>query len=95
MTTGAAFTLLALIQLWRLAVEGMQILAINGVAYDADVLKDAVRAAQANGAPIELIVQNGDRFLIVNIDYRGGLRYPRLERDASVPARLDEILTPR
>jgi hypothetical protein len=33
--------------------------------------------------------------MVTNIDYRGGLRYPRLERDASVPARLDDILTPR
>ena len=41
------------------------------------------------------IVKNGDRFMVTNIDYRGGLRYPRLERDASVPARLDDILTPR
>ena len=75
--------------------EGMQILAINGLAYDADVLRDAIRAAQGTGTPIELIVKNGDRFMVVSIDYRGGLRYPRLERDASVPARLDDILTPR
>ena len=75
--------------------EGMEILAINGIAYDSDVLKDAIRAAQASGTPIELIVKNGDRFTVASIDYRGGLRYPRLERDASVPARLDDILTPR
>ena len=75
--------------------EGMEILAINGIAYDAGVLKDAIRAAQASGTPIELIVKNGDRFMVTNIDYRGGLRYPRLERDATVPARLDDILTPR
>jgi hypothetical protein len=73
----------------------MEILAINGIAYDAEVLKDAIRAAQASGTPIELIVKNGDRFMVASIDYRGGLRYPRLERDASVPARLDDILTPR
>ena len=75
--------------------EGMQILAINGIAYDADVLKDAIRAAQGSGTPIELIVKNGDRFMVANIDYRGGLRYPQLERDTSVPARLDDIFKPR
>jgi hypothetical protein len=31
----------------------------------------------------------------VRIDYHGGLRYPRFERDASVPAHLDDILTPK
>ena len=75
--------------------EGMQVLAINGVAYDADVLKDAITAAKSSHAPIELIVKSGDRFVVVNIDYHDGLRYPHLERDASVPSRLDDILTPR
>ena len=75
--------------------EGMQILAINGVAYDADILKDAITAAKSPGSPIELILKRGDRYLVANIDYHGGLRYPHLERDTSAPARLDEILTPR
>lgn len=75
--------------------EGGEILAVNGIAYDADVLKDAIRAAHSGTAPIELIVKNGDRFRVVNVDYHGGLRYPRLERDASVPDRLDDILSPR
>ncbi len=75
--------------------EGMQILAINGAAYDADLLKDAITAAKNPGAPIELILKRGDRYLVANIDYHGGLRFPHLERDSSAPARLDEILTPR
>jgi predicted metalloprotease with PDZ domain len=75
--------------------EGMRIIAINGVAYDADVLKDAVAAAKNPGTPIELIVKHGERYLVVHIDYREGLRYPHLERDPSVPARLDDILSAR
>lgn len=75
--------------------EGTRILAINGIAYDAGVLQDAVRAAQSGNSPIELIVKTADRYRVVDIDYRGGLRYPRLERDPSVPARLDDILSPR
>jgi len=76
--------------------EGDQILAINGIAYDADVLKDAIRAA-AGGTkpPIELIVKSGDRFKVARIDYHDGLRYPHLERDASEPARIDDILAAR
>jgi predicted metalloprotease with PDZ domain len=75
--------------------EGAQILAINGIAYDADVLKDAIRAAHGTQAPIELIVKIGDRYLVANVDYHDGLRYPHLERDTAEPARLDEILAAR
>lgn len=75
--------------------EGAQILAINGIAYDADVLKDAIRAAHGTQAPIELIVKIGDRYLVANVDYHDGLRYPHLERDTGEPARLDDILAAR
>ena len=75
--------------------EGMQILAVNGVAYEGDVLADAIRTAREPGSRIELIVKSADRYMVANIDYHDGLRYPHLERDATVPARLDEILTPR
>jgi predicted metalloprotease with PDZ domain len=75
--------------------EGAQILAINGIAYDADVLKDAIRAAHNTQAPIQLIVKIGDRYVVANLDYHDGLRYPHLERDSAEPARLDEILAAR
>src|ERR1700683_970406 len=76
--------------------EGDQILAINGITYDVDVLKDAIRAA-AGGTkpPIELIVKSGDRFKVAHLDYHDGLRYPHLEREASEPARIDDILAAR
>jgi predicted metalloprotease with PDZ domain len=72
--------------------ESAQILAVNGAAYGAEVLKDAIRSAKGTALPIELIVKTGDRYRVVAIDYHDGLRYPHLERDAAVPARLDEIL---
>ena len=75
--------------------EGAQILAINGIAYDADVLKDAIRAAHGRPEPIQLIVKIGDRYMVANVDYHDGLRYPHLERDTAEPARLDEILAAR
>jgi hypothetical protein len=40
-------------------------------------------------------VRNGDHYRTVRLDYHGGLRYPRLEREATAPARLDQIFTPR
>jgi predicted metalloprotease with PDZ domain len=75
--------------------EGARILAINGIAYDADVLKDAIRAAHNGKEPIQLIVKIGDRFMVANLDYHDGLRYPHLERDTAEPARLEEILVAR
>jgi predicted metalloprotease with PDZ domain len=75
--------------------EGAQILAINGVAYSADVLKDAIRLAHDTKSPIDLIVKTGDRFTLASLDYHEGLRYPRLERDSSEPARLDDIVAAR
>jgi hypothetical protein len=54
-----------------------------------------VKAAKTGNAAIELLVKNGDRYSTVPIDYHEGLRYPHLERDASIPARLDQILQPR
>lgn len=75
--------------------EGAHILAVNGIAYAPEVLTDAVQAAHAGTAPIELIVKSGDRFLVARIDYTGGLRYPHLEKIGSGPALLDDILSPR
>jgi predicted metalloprotease with PDZ domain len=74
---------------------GTQIVAVDGLAYDSDRLKELVKVAKTNNAPIELLIKNGDRYSTVHIDYHDGLRYPLLQRDASVPARLDEILSPR
>ncbi len=71
--------------------ESTQILAVNGAAYSAEVLKDAIRSAKETTLPIELIVKTGDRYRVVALDYHDGLRYPHLERDDSVPARLDDI----
>jgi predicted metalloprotease with PDZ domain len=72
--------------------ESAQILAVNGTAYTADLLKQAIKAAKDSKSPIELIVKSGDVFRVIDLDYHGGLRYPHLERDASVPAMLDDIL---
>jgi predicted metalloprotease with PDZ domain len=74
---------------------GSQIVAIDGTSFDPDRLKDAVRNAKTSGAAIELLVKNEDRYRTFRLDYHEGLRYPRLERDPSVPARLDDIFAPR
>ena len=78
-------------------VDGAKIVAVNGVAYDEDTLRAAITAAKGLHAPIALLVQRGDRFLTIAIDYRGGLRYPWLERaqPGKTSAGLDFLLSPR
>ena len=75
--------------------EGAQIVAVNGEAFDPDDLKDAIKASATSGAPIDLLIKNKDEYRTVKIDYRGGLRYPHLERIDGTPARLDDILAAR
>jgi predicted metalloprotease with PDZ domain len=74
---------------------GSEIVAINGSAYDAENLKDAVTDSKDGTAPIELLVKRGDSYRTLSVNYHGGLRYPRLERVAGTPALLDDLLTPR
>jgi predicted metalloprotease with PDZ domain len=75
--------------------SGTKLIAVNGVAFEAEKLRDAVKRSKGAGEPIELLVRNDDRYRTVRLDYHDGLRYPHLERDPSQPARLDEILAPR
>ena len=75
--------------------RGVQIMSVNGVSYRADRLKTAITDNKAGARPLELLTRNGDVYKTVVIDYRGGLRYPRLERTGSSPALIDEILRPR
>jgi predicted metalloprotease with PDZ domain len=74
---------------------GNQLIAVNGIAYDIELLKDAIVDAQQTGVAIELLIQDGVHYRTVPIDYRKGLRYPHLERDGKGPAYLDEIFAPR
>jgi hypothetical protein len=71
------------------------VIAVDGFPYDGDRLKERMTAAKAGGAPIELLVRNGDHYRTVAVDYHGGLRYPHLEKAGTEPASLDAILTPR
>ncbi len=78
-------------------VTGAKVLAVNGMAYDADTMKAAVTAAKGGNKPIELLVKRGDRFVTVPVLWSGGLRYPWLERVPGTrgQAGLDLLLAPR
>ena len=74
--------------------SGSTVVAVNGLAYDKDVLDEAVTAAKT-GAPIELMLRDFDIYRTIRLDYRGGLRYPHLERIEGKPDTLTPMLTAR
>jgi predicted metalloprotease with PDZ domain len=74
---------------------GFQILAVNGRAFTPGLLRAAIKdTAGLTASPIELIVSNTGYFKTITLNYRGGERYPQLERVADTPDRLDDILAP-
>ncbi len=75
--------------------KGGKIIAVNGLAYeDASDLEDALKLAKTSKAPIEILVQDGNHFRTIRIDYHDGPRYPHLERIPNTPDLLDAILAP-
>ena len=70
----------------------MQLVAVNSVAYKAELLREAITKAK-DGSGVELLVKSNDRYKTIKIDYRGGLRYPKLERLEGTPDRLTPILS--
>lgn len=76
---------------------GAQLVAVNGRAFDEERLREAVVAAAQPGASgrLELLVRVLDEYRTVHVDYRGGLRYPHLERIPGSSDRLSAILRPR
>jgi predicted metalloprotease with PDZ domain len=73
---------------------GMKLVAVNGRRWSAERLRQAV-AATRQGEPLRLLLENGDYFETVALDYAGGEKYPHLERESSKPDLLADIFRPR
>ncbi|HEX6496266.1 MAG TPA: M61 family peptidase [Acidobacteriaceae bacterium] len=71
-----------------------KIVAVNGVGYSDDGFKNALKTAKSTSEPIEFIVSNDNQFRTLKVDYHDGEKYPHLERDASAPDVLDDIVKP-
>ena len=71
---------------------GMQLIAVNAVAYKAEDLRSAITKAK-DGSGVELLLKVDNRYKTVKIDHRGGLRYPKLVRVDGTPDRLTELLS--
>lgn len=72
--------------------KGNKIIAVNGRSYDADDLKDLLKA---KASPLALLVQAGDLYRTIELNYTGGLRYPMLEKENDADGWLDALLQPR
>ena len=71
---------------------GMKLVAVNGRRTTPDILREALRAAKINNAPLELLVENADFFKTYRLNYAQGERYPHLVRDNAKPDLLSQLL---
>jgi predicted metalloprotease with PDZ domain len=71
----------------------MKVVAVNGRRFTADRVREAVR--DTRGRPdLDLLTENGDVFRTHRLAYRGGARYPALERVPGRPDLLEAIYRP-
>ncbi|MDQ6788468.1 MAG: hypothetical protein M3033_16820, partial [Acidobacteriota bacterium] len=70
---------------------GMKITKISGEDFSAENLHKAIAAAKTSSS-IEIVADNGGFSETYKLNYNGGERYPHLERDASKPDTLSEIV---
>jgi predicted metalloprotease with PDZ domain len=71
---------------------GMRLVAVNGRKWSPELLHVAVKAAQANNQPIDLLVENAQFFKTYSVDYYEGEKNPHLERVPNQPDILGDIL---
>lgn len=73
---------------------GTTLVAVNGRKYNADILRDAIKASKGQGPSIELLIVNGDFYKTFTLHYHGGEKYAHLVRDESKPDILSDIIKP-
>ncbi|MFL6195144.1 MAG: M61 family peptidase [Thermoanaerobaculia bacterium] len=71
---------------------GMKLIAVDGRAWSPEILPEQIQAARTAKKPIEVTARQGDVLKTFQVDYHEGERYPHLERDASRPDLLGQIL---
>jgi len=72
----------------------VKLIAVNGRAFDAAVLHEAIAKAAKDPAPIEMLIRDGEIFKTFRVDYHAGERYPHLIRDEAKPDLLTAIIAP-
>jgi predicted metalloprotease with PDZ domain len=70
------------------------VIAVNGLEFTPERLRDAVALAKRTTQPIDLEIREGDSHKTFRIDYHEGERFPHLVRDETRPDLLTEIIRP-
>jgi predicted metalloprotease with PDZ domain len=73
---------------------GSHLIAVDGRKYSKEVLQDALNAGGTETRTIKFLIEKDNMFNSVELHYAGKARYPRLERDASMPDLLSAIIAP-
>jgi predicted metalloprotease with PDZ domain len=76
------------------AGPGMKLLGVNGRKYSKDVMRTALRRSVNSQQPIALLVENGEYYSTLQVNYHDGIRYPHLVRNEAQPDLLGEIIKP-
>ncbi len=77
-------------------VTGMEIVAVDTLAFSMDGLKLALERAKQDKRPIQLLVRRGNRYSTVPVPYFEGLRWPWIEpAEPGREAALDRLLASR
>jgi predicted metalloprotease with PDZ domain len=74
---------------------GMKVLGVNGRHWSRTRIEEAIGASSSVQTPLEFLVENGDFYSVVEVDYHGGAKYPILEREQDKPDLLNQIIAPR
>ncbi len=74
------------------AGPGMKLIGVNGRKYSKDVMRTALHASLTSQQPIALLVENGEYFSTLQVNYHSGNRYPHLVRNEGQADLLGEII---
>jgi predicted metalloprotease with PDZ domain len=73
---------------------GMDIVAINGRAFDGDLWTQTITDAKGGTTPIRLLVKQSGWYSTIDVSYHDGLRFPHLERIPNTVDMLSQIMAP-
>ena len=71
-----------------------KIVAVDNRQFSPSILREAVQRTAKETQSIDLLVKNGEYYSVHHVEYRGGEKYPRLQRDESKPDVLTVIAEP-
>ncbi|HKZ10225.1 MAG TPA: M61 family peptidase [Rhodanobacteraceae bacterium] len=74
---------------------GMQMVSVDGHAWSAQVLHDAIAAAQKSKQPLQIKARSDGAVDTYTVHYDGGLKYPHLVREQGKPDYLKSLLAPK